>query len=117
MSDLIRIVDLEVSSQIGVPDEERAHAQKLLILIDMEVDCVAQAAISDDVAQTVNYYDVAQKVKALAAKRPRKLLETLAEEITTDLLKNSSIKAVTIEIKKFILSDARHVSVKITRPK
>jgi len=117
MSDLIRIVDLEVSSHIGVPDEERTQPQRLLISLDLTVDCVANAAATDDVTKTVNYFDVAQQVKALAAKRPRKLLETLAEEIATDLLASYPINHLTLEIKKFILPDTQYVSVKITRPK
>jgi dihydroneopterin aldolase len=117
MSDLIRIVDLEVQAHIGVPDEERAQPQRLLISLDLTVDCIADAAALDDVAKTVNYYDVAQKVKALVAAKPRKLLETLAEEIASSLLTDSSIRHLTLEIKKFILPDTRHVSVRIERPK
>jgi len=116
MSDLIRIVDLEVWTYIGVPEEERARPQQLLISLDLTVDCIAQAAITDDVSRTVNYYDVAQQVKALCVKCPRKLLETLAEEIAAELLANQSIKHLTLEIKKFILPDTQYVSVKIERP-
>jgi len=115
MSDLIRVVDLEVMAHIGVPDEERANAQKLLISLVMGVDSFVQAAAADDVALTVNYYDVAQRVKQIVAQRPRKLLETLAEEIAADLLKTFAIQKLTLEIKKFVLPDARYVSVKIER--
>jgi len=117
MSDLIRVVDLEVWAHLGVPDEERAQPQRLLISLEMSVDCFSHAAVADDVSRTVNYFDVAQQVKKLAAERPRKLLETLAEEIATDLLKTFPIKKLTLEIKKFILPDADYVSVKIERTK
>lgn len=115
MSDHIRVVDLEVKSHIGVPDEERAKPQRLLVSVDLTVDCVAQAAVMDDITRTVNYYDTAQRVKKIAAQRPRKLIETLAEEIATDLLANCLIKKVTVEIKKFVITDAQYVSVKIER--
>jgi len=115
MSDLIRVVDLEVWTHIGVPDKERAQSQRLLISLDLTVDCISQAAAADDVACTVNYYDVVQRVKALAGSKPRKLLETLAEEIAFDLLKNFSIMKLVVEIKKFILTETRHVAVKIER--
>jgi len=117
MSDLIRIVDLEVHTHIGVPEGERAQLQRLLISLDLAVDCIAKAALTDDVAKTVNYYDVAQQVKDLAAQKPRRLLETLAEELATDLLVSYPIKSLTLEIKKFILPDTRYVAVKIERPK
>jgi dihydroneopterin aldolase len=117
MSDLIRIVDLEVHAHIGVPDEERIHAQKLLVSLDLGVDSISHAAATDSLARTVNYYDVAQHVKHFAREHSRKLLETLAEDIAHDLIKSYPIKTITVEIKKFILTDARYVSVKITRPK
>jgi dihydroneopterin aldolase len=115
MSDLIRVIDLEVWAHIGVPEEERAHSQKLLISLEMNVDSFAEAAKSDDVSLTVDYFTVAQRVKAFAAARARQLLETLAEEIAADLLETFPIRKLTLEIRKFILPDTRYVSVKIER--
>ena len=58
-----------------------------------------------------------QYVKVLVARRPRKLLEALAEDLASELIKNFPIKNVAIEIKKFILPDAQYVSVRIEREK
>jgi dihydroneopterin aldolase len=115
MSDLIRVVDLEVWANIGVPDEERAKPQKLLITLELRVSGFAEAAATDDISLTVNYFTVAQRVKHFVSEHPRKLLETLAEEIAADLLETFPIKRLTLEIKKFILLDARYVSVEIER--
>ena len=117
MSDLIRVVDLEVQAHIGVTEEERAHPQRLLISIEISVESLARAARSDNVLATVNYFDVTQRIKNVIAERPRKLLETLAEVIASDLLKAYPMKRVTLEIKKFVLPDAQYVSVKIDRLK
>lgn len=117
MSDLIRVVDLEVWANIGVSDEERAQRQRLLVTLDLRVKSIVLAAASDDVSLTVNYFTIAQRVKALASEQPRKLLETLAEEIAEDLLETFPLKKIELEIKKFILPDAQHVSVKIKRAK
>ena len=115
MSDLIRVIDLEVFAHIGVPDAERREAQRLLISLEMGIDSFPHAAGTDNLARTVDYYEVAQRVKSFTAERPRKLLETLAEELASDLLKTFPIKKITLEIKKFVLPDARYVSVKIER--
>jgi dihydroneopterin aldolase len=115
MSDLIRVVDLEVFAYLGVPDEERRQAQRLLVSLEMSVASITHAAKTDDLSSTINYYDVAQRVKVLVDRRPRKLLETLAEEIATDLLKTYPIQKLILEIKKFILPDTQFVSVKIER--
>ncbi len=115
MSDLIRVVDLEVFANIGVPDVERHNAQRLLISLEMSTDSFSHAAGTDNLAWTINYVNVVEHVKAVTARRGRKLLETLAEELAADLLKAFPIKEITLEIKKFILADARYVSVKIER--
>jgi dihydroneopterin aldolase len=115
MSDLIRIVDFEVFAHIGVTEEERRAAQRLLITLEMTVASFAHAAKTDDISRTVNYYDVAQRLALITSKRPRKLLETLAEEIATEVLKNYPMQKLTLEIKKFILPGTQYVSVKIER--
>ena len=115
MSDLIRVVDLEVFACLGVPDEERREPQRLLISLEMSVATIAHAAKTDDLARTINYRDVALRMKNLAEKRPRKLLETLSEEIATDILKTYPVQKIVLEIKKFILPDTQYVSVRIER--
>jgi dihydroneopterin aldolase len=115
MSDLIRIVDLEVLAHIGVPDAERREAQRLLVSLEMVGDSFTHAAGTDNLARTIDYFEVSQCVKKLAADRARRLLETLAEDITFELLKSFPIRKITLEIKKFILPDAQYVSVIIER--
>jgi dihydroneopterin aldolase len=115
MSDLIRVVDLEVFAHIGVPDAERRDPQRLLISLEMSVDSFSHAAGTDSLTWTINYADVVEHVKHVTARRARKLLETLAEDLAFDLLKTFAIKKITIEIKKFVLPDTQYVSVKIER--
>ena len=55
------------------------------------------------------------KAVLITSKRPRKLLETLAEEIATEVLKNYPMQKLALEIKKFILPGTQYVSVKIER--
>jgi 7,8-dihydroneopterin aldolase/epimerase/oxygenase len=117
MSDLIRIVDLEVWAHLGVPEAERATPQRLLVSLEMQVGGFSRAAMADDVTLTIDYFIVAQRIKAIASERPRRLLETLAEEIAANLIRDFPIPKLTLEIKKFILPDAHHVSVKIERSK
>jgi dihydroneopterin aldolase len=115
MPDIIRIVDLEVPAHIGVSDAERREPQQLLISLDLVGEPFTHAAGTDNIARTINYYEVSQCVKKLTADHARRLLETLAEELTFELLKAFPIKKITMEIKKFVLADARYVSVIIER--
>jgi len=115
MSDRITIKDLEVCFHVGVPEEERATQQKLLITIEMTHDLAASAA-SDNLAETINYYTVCQVVKELGRTRQWKLIEALADDICECMLDQFKPTLVRVVIKKFIIPDARWVSVEITRP-
>ncbi len=112
--DTIAIEDLEVWFHVGVPDEERAHAQRLLISVEMDLDFRA-AATADDLAKTVNYFEVQQAILRLGDGRQWKLIETLAEDVAALALRNSLVQVVRVEVKKFILTNTRHVAVRIER--
>jgi dihydroneopterin aldolase len=117
MPDLIRVSDLEIVTVIGVGDAERTKPQTLLISLDLRVKDIGPAAYTDNVNLTVDYSAVAERVKIMAASRPRHLIETLAEEIAADLLKAFPLVSIRLELRKFFaLPGAHHVSVVIERP-
>jgi phosphoglycolate phosphatase len=111
--DRIRINALRVLARIGVPDEERAAPQKLSIDVIMESDF---RGLDDDLARTTDYAAVAAWLKAECARREVKLLETLAEDLAAGLLEGfPQIRAVDLEVRKFVLPDTRDVSVRVRR--
>jgi 7,8-dihydroneopterin aldolase/epimerase/oxygenase len=114
MPDRIRIESLELSAHIGVPDEERAHAQRLTVSLVLE-PIRDFRALDDRLENTVDYFVLAECVKALSQARPRYLIETLAEEIAGELLARFPLQAVEIELRKFILPDTAFVAVLIRR--
>ena len=114
MNDKITIEDLEVEFHIGVPDEERIKAQKLLITIEIFKE-LSSSAESDDLSKTIDYFSVSQEIKALGENRSWKLIETLAKDICELVLSNFKAESVRVVVKKFILPDTQWVSVDITR--
>ncbi|HEY2083885.1 MAG TPA: dihydroneopterin aldolase [Verrucomicrobiae bacterium] len=110
----ISIVDLEVFYQVGVTEEERAKAQRLLITVEMDLD-FSTASMSDRVEKTINYFDVAQELLKFGQGRNWKLLEKLTANIADFIMVKFRPEAVTVEIKKFPIPQARHVSVALTR--
>jgi FolB domain-containing protein len=114
--DTIVIKDLGVLCRIGVPDEERAQPQRLLITVEMGGD-FSRAGASDDIQHTINYFDVSRRAIALCQAQPYRLLEKLAEDIARVVLTEFGAQQAAVEIKKFILSEARYVSVRMTRSK
>lgn len=114
MKDTIIIKGLEVPLHIGVPDEERANPQILKLHIEL-VPSKDFRGLDDDIEKAVNYYEVSLRVKELAAERPRKLIETLGEEICQMVLDEFSVGEILLEIEKFILPDTDFVGLRMQR--
>jgi 7,8-dihydroneopterin aldolase/epimerase/oxygenase len=113
-ADAILIQGLELPVQIGVPDEERAGWQTLRADLELQLRGRVEE-FGDEIEATVDYDAVARQVRALAAERPRRLIETLAGEIVAALLARWNLTAVTLTLRKRILPGVDHVAVRITR--
>ena len=112
--DHIVLCDLEVHLRIGVTEAERARPQRLLISVEMEHD-VSRAAEAESLAATIDYYAVAQRLLHFGDDGPWALIETLASDVAQMVLKDFGPRRVTVEVKKFVIPQARHVAVRLTR--
>jgi dihydroneopterin aldolase len=110
----ISIVDLEVLYRVGVPAAERAQPQRLLITVEMETDFIA-AAKSDSISDTIDYFAVAQRLLKFGEGREWKLIEKLASDIVDTILSEFKPQSLSVEVKKFVIPQARYVSVKLSR--
>jgi len=110
----ISIVDLEVFYRVGVPDAERAQPQRLLLTVEMESD-FSKAAKSDSIADTIDYFAVTQRLLKFGEGKSWKLIEKLAADIADAILSEFKPQSIAVEVKKFVIPQARHVSVKLTR--
>ena len=113
-SDEIHIEQLEVFCRIGVPEEERSTPQRLTVSISFW-PYFDQRDMADKIDNTVNYSIVAEETKNFAQAQSANLIETLADRLATHLLKTFRIQKITVELRKFPLEDAKHVSVTVTR--
>ena len=112
--DTTEIRRLRVSTHIGVPDDERAEAQTLWVTVRL-IPAQGFDGLADDISRTIDYHAVALEIQALAACRPRNLIETLAVEIADRLLANHALESIAITIEKHILPDTECVAVHVTR--
>jgi dihydroneopterin aldolase len=112
--DKISIIDLEVFYRVGVPDAERAQPQRLLLTVVMESNFFA-AAKSDGIADTIDYFAVSQRLLKFGDGKSWKLIEKLAADIADMILAEFKPVAVMVEVKKFVIPEARHVSVTLTK--
>jgi FolB domain-containing protein len=112
--DSITIKNLAVLCRIGVPDEERAKPQRLLITVSIKGD-FTKACASDDVRDTINYFDVSRRIAEFCRVESFRLIEKLAHELVGLVFREFGAQSVKVQVKKFILSDARYVSFELQR--
>lgn len=115
MSEIL-IAGLRVKTHIGVPDEEREVAQEVEIDIRIQPEADFQD-IGDDIARTIDYAQVCERISWLAGAHPRQLIETLADEVAGLILEEFQPRFVEVELRKFILPQTRHVAVRCSRAK
>lgn len=110
----ISLIDLEVFYRVGVPDAERVQPQRLLLTVEMDIDFTAAAA-KDDLAATIDYHEVAKRLLSFGEGRSWKLLETLSRDIADLILSDFKANGVSVQVKKFVIPQARFVSVSLTK--
>jgi 7,8-dihydroneopterin aldolase/epimerase/oxygenase len=110
----ITIADLEVFYHVGVTDEERARPQRLLLTIELYFDFTI-AAVGDRLTKTINYFEVSQRLLKFGDDRSWKLIEKVAANIADMIIIEFKPQAVTVEVKKFAIPQARYVSASWTQ--
>jgi 7,8-dihydroneopterin aldolase/epimerase/oxygenase len=113
--DTIIISELEVAYQVGVTADERSTPQRLLLSLELSHD-FAKAAASDELTATINYDALCRRLSSFGHNREWKLIETLAVDVAEMVLKDFGPLAVVVEVKKFIIPQARYVGVRVKRP-
>lgn len=110
----ILIVDLEVFYCVGVTDQERAKPQRLLVSVELNFDFTA-ASMSDRLEKTIDYNEIVEELLVYGEGRSWRLLEKLSANIADRILTHYRPQAVTVEVKKFAIRQARYVSAVLTR--
>jgi dihydroneopterin aldolase len=97
--DVIALTGLRVRGNHGVFDFERRDGQEFVVDAVLEIS-TAVAAASDDLADTVNYGELAQRLAAVVAGEPVNLLETLAARLAAQCLDDPRVDAATVTVHK-----------------
>jgi len=113
----IIIRDLRVEALIGIHRRERHVVQTLSIDLDIGLPGSAVFA-SDKVADTIDYEQVALRIRALAAEQHYRLVETFADRVASFLLADFGAPWVKVSVAKIgILPNAKFVGVTLERGK
>lgn len=96
----IRLHRIAVFAHHGVLAEEKTLGQRFYLSLDIEVD-LAGASTSDDIADTVDYGELAQLAERIATTERFRLIEALAGRIAGAALDRfAAIRAITVTVEK-----------------
>lgn len=113
--DWICIEALSVDAVIGVYDWEQETRQQLTFDIELGTD-IRQAAASDDLADTLDYFSLSQKIVDMVHGDNPALLETMLENIANALLAHAGVQVVRLSVLKHgCIPGARGARLKIER--
>lgn len=98
-SDSIRLAGLRVRGHHGVFEFERREGQDFVVDVELDFDA-RPAADSDDVADTVHYGDLAERLAAVIAGEPVNLIETLAARLADACLVDQRVRAAIVTVHK-----------------
>jgi 7,8-dihydroneopterin aldolase/epimerase/oxygenase len=113
--DRIYLHGLTVECIIGFIDWERRVRQKVVVDLEMPVDC-ARAAASDEVVDTLDYKKVAKRALEFIGASEFRLVETLAHRLALVILAEFGVEWVRISLNKpGAIRNSRDVGVVIER--
>ncbi len=99
MSDQISLTGLRVRGFHGVLDHERADGQDFVVDVVLDTD-TSGAAKSDELADTVDYGALAERLATVVAGPPVNLLEALAARLADVCLTDPRVQAAAVTVHK-----------------
>jgi dihydroneopterin aldolase len=118
MSDRITLTGLRVRGHHGVLPHERRDGQDFVVDVTLMLD-VTPAAVADDLARTVDYGELAERLAAVVAGEPVALLETLACRLAEVCLADHRVSSAEVTVHKptaAIRVPFADVAVTVVRP-
>lgn len=115
--DVIELRGIRALGRHGVLPEEQERAQPFEIDLEIEAD-LSEAAATDELAHTIDYGTVANRVSELVVRQHFQLLETLAAAVAELVLVDSRASAVTVTVRKLrppVAVDLGSVAVRLSR--
>jgi dihydroneopterin aldolase len=109
------ITDLVFNTLIGIHNFEKEKEQQIRFNIEIDINPLLKAA-ENDLNSIVNYENVINKIKLITQKKHYNLLETLAEDIFSNLFIIKNIIKIKLKIEKpEIIKNTSSVGIEITK--
>lgn len=97
--DHITLTGVRAFGYHGVYPDEKRDGQEFIVDATVVLP-LARAAETDDVADTVHYGELAERIAVIVSGEPVDLLERLAVRIADEVLRDERVESVTITVHK-----------------
>jgi dihydroneopterin aldolase len=97
--DHITLTGVRAFGHHGVYADEKREGQEFVVDAVLALS-LRRAAETDDVVDTVHYGELAERLAAVVAGEPVDLLETLAQRLADEVLRDERVDRVTITVHK-----------------
>ena len=109
------ITDLVFNASIGIHDFEKEKEQQIKFNIEIDINPSLKAS-ENNLNSIVNYESVINKIKSITQKKHYNLLETLAEDIFSNLFVSKNIIKIKLRIEKpAIIKNTSSVGIEIIK--
>lgn len=96
---IIKIKNLKLHTKIGVFDWEKTIDREMIINVEITTN-LTKSLHSDDISDTIDYYQITSKIKNLVANNSFKLVERMAQTLMDGILEDKRINKCKLEIDK-----------------
>jgi dihydroneopterin aldolase len=115
VADTIFLHDLRIKTIVGIWEWERRIRQTVSIDLEMGAD-IRKAARTDRIEDALDYKQIAKRVQQFVQDSSYQLVETLAENIATVVLREFDVPWITVRVNKpGAIRGSRDVGVIIRR--
>jgi len=113
--DIIFLEQVKVQTKLGVPDWERAAPQTVMLDIEIGYD-FSKACQTDAIEDTIDYGQVAARIRETLAENSFKLVEALGEHVCQLILQEFKAQSVKLKVSKpGILPGLKALGIVISR--
>ncbi len=113
--DRLTLEALTCQVRIGVTEEERRTPQRIDVDLDLYAE-LGQAGRIADLGLTIDYREVADRVRALLESRTFNLVEVVAVAVIDLVFERfRTVRKVGVRVRKYVLPNVAHVEVAMER--
>lgn len=100
---VLKVNQIDLMVNLGVSQQERSRKQLVFVAIELEFNKMPSACITDDIANTICYHNLAKTLNEYISGKEFNLIEYLAHKllnIVKDVVKGKDVSQISLVLSK-----------------